>query len=87
MKVALVTGGSSGIGKAVVIRLAQTGYRVVACSRNLDSLAKVKNELSNKGLSIDIHSLDLQCEESIKACFSNSFKDLKPKLAKISLTS
>ena len=37
-RVALVTGGSSGIGAAVVRRLAMHGLRVVACARRLDRI-------------------------------------------------
>ena len=36
-KVAIVTGGSSGIGLEMVKRLIEKGYRVVANSRNITS--------------------------------------------------
>jgi len=37
-RVALVTGGSSGIGAAVVRQLAIRGLKVVACARRLDMI-------------------------------------------------
>ena len=37
-RVALVTGGSSGIGAAIVRRLANHGLKVVACGRQLDRI-------------------------------------------------
>jgi len=37
-RVALVTGGSSGIGAAVVRRLANHGLKVVACARRVDRI-------------------------------------------------
>jgi NAD(P)-dependent dehydrogenase (short-subunit alcohol dehydrogenase family) len=43
--VALVTGGSRGIGRAVVGALARADWRVYYCSRSRDSLARAQQEL------------------------------------------
>jgi 3-oxoacyl-[acyl-carrier protein] reductase len=40
-RVAFVTGGSRGIGEAIVLALAADGYRVIAVARNADKLASV----------------------------------------------
>src|SRR5947209_1549028 len=40
----LVTGGSSGIGRATVLGFAAAGARVVAAARNFDRLAEVARE-------------------------------------------
>jgi len=47
-KLALVTGASRGIGKAIAIELAREGARVILVSRDLQQLKKVREEL--KGL-------------------------------------
>jgi len=44
--VALVTGGSRGIGRAVVEALAEDGYRVYFCSRNPESVSQAVGELT-----------------------------------------
>ncbi len=44
-KVALITGATSGIGKAISYKLAQAGMHVCMVGRNTKALAKQKNEL------------------------------------------
>ncbi len=44
-KVALVTGSTKGIGKAIAIRMAEQGARVVVSSRNQDACEEVAEEI------------------------------------------
>ncbi len=57
-KVALVTGGSRGIGKATAIEFAKAGADVVVASRKLPDLEKVADEirsLGRKSLAVSAH--------------------------------
>lgn len=52
-KIALVTGGTSGIGKEIVKELLDKGYNVVTCYHKNDNAAKeVEKEFNNKKLLI-----------------------------------
>jgi NAD(P)-dependent dehydrogenase (short-subunit alcohol dehydrogenase family) len=46
-KVALVTGGSSGIGRATAIGLAKAGYQVAICGRRTEALAETARAAGN----------------------------------------
>jgi 3-oxoacyl-[acyl-carrier protein] reductase len=46
--VALVTGGSRGIGRAIALRLAAMGASVAICGRDLKALQSVETELSGR---------------------------------------
>lgn len=48
-KTALVTGGSSGIGKTVALAYLEAGARVAIAGRNSDALRKVADELATAG--------------------------------------
>ena len=48
-RVAFVTGGSRGIGAAIVKRLARDGLHVVAVARNIDKLQQVCDEVTADG--------------------------------------
>lgn len=48
-KTAVVCGSTAGIGKAAAIELAKLGANVVLMARNADKLAKLKEQLPNKG--------------------------------------
>ena len=47
-KVAIVTGGGTGIGKAITKELSRLGCRVVIASRKLDKLEKAAEEINQE---------------------------------------
>lgn len=59
-KVAIVTGGSSGLGIQFAKALAKQGANVAVVARRMNKLEKVKEELENLG----VKSLALQCDVS-----------------------
>ena len=58
-RVALVTGGSRGIGAAIVKRLAKDGLHVVAMARGLDKLKAVCDEVNAAGGSAEPVACDI----------------------------
>jgi 3-oxoacyl-[acyl-carrier protein] reductase len=49
-KVAIVTGGSRGIGRAICFALAEEGCRVAFCARGEEQLRRTEAELNEKGV-------------------------------------
>lgn len=67
-RVALVTGASQGIGRAVALALAQQGATVALAARNEAKLAEVATEIASAGGTASAFVLDLSSEDSIKEC-------------------
>ena len=59
-KVALVTGGSAGIGKAIALSLGREGVRVAICGRSRETLQRAFEEVSSAVPSVQ----QIQCDVS-----------------------
>ncbi len=67
--VAIVTGGSRGIGAAIVLRLARVGYDLVATYREDEKAARRVASAVPVGARIEFLRADLQTDEGIEAPF------------------
>ncbi|AJY39947.1 MULTISPECIES: SDR family oxidoreductase [Burkholderia] len=65
-KVALVTGGGSGIGRCCAHELASLGAHVVLLGRNADKLANVSAEIHEDGARADAIACDIRDEDGVR---------------------
>ena len=69
-KVVLVTGGSSGIGKATARKMAEAGAITVTIARDQQTLDETRREFEAAGLSLITHAVDIasheQCDALVK---------------------
>ena len=68
-KVAVVTGGGTGIGKAVALALARDGFAVVISGRRQEPLERVTTEASRDKLEVVSVQVDVRDPTSVKAMF------------------
>ncbi len=73
-RVALITGGSLGLGKATAILFAQEGATVVITGRTEKTLKDVVAEAKEKGLSIEYMVSDVAKEEDCKKSVEETVK-------------
>jgi NAD(P)-dependent dehydrogenase (short-subunit alcohol dehydrogenase family) len=73
-KVAIVTGASRGIGKAIAAGYAREGASVVLASRSLDLLAAIEKQIKADGGEATALSLDVRNQESVNAMVEKTVK-------------
>ncbi|KUL31147.1 3-oxoacyl-ACP reductase FabG [Streptomyces regalis] len=66
-RVALVTGGTSGIGLAVARLLARQNHRVFIGARSADNVAETVKQLRDEGLDVDGTTLDVRSTDDARA--------------------
>jgi len=77
-KVALVTGGSRGIGRAIAWRLASLGAAVSLCGRDEATLQKTAAELAQAGARTFAQTADVTRSRDIAALVEATEKNLGP---------
>src|SRR5210317_1128207 len=79
-KHAIVTGGGSGIGKAISIAIAEQGAHVHILDMNTDNATSVVNEITSRGFSAVYKSCDVsdtsQTKEVIESIGSDNGIDI-----------
>ncbi|MGN8080621.1 SDR family NAD(P)-dependent oxidoreductase [Variovorax sp. 22077] len=63
----LVTGGASGMGRAIVERMARDGWRVVMADYNGELAERESQALRAAGLDVDCRAIDLTDESAVRA--------------------
>jgi NAD(P)-dependent dehydrogenase (short-subunit alcohol dehydrogenase family) len=70
-KVAVVTGASKGLGKAMALALGAAGANIALVARDVDQLNGVKQELENLGGQAQVFPADLLEEEQVRTLEKN----------------
>ena len=73
-KTVIITGGTTGIGKATALHFAKNGYNVVITSRNANKEASVIADFKQNGADITFLPLDVTNEEQVKSVIETTVK-------------
>ncbi|MBI1783905.1 SDR family oxidoreductase [Candidatus Sumerlaeota bacterium] len=66
-KVAVVTGGGTGLGRAMSLRLAELGANLVIASRKIENLEPTAEEIRAKGVECLAHAIDIRDFSKVEA--------------------
>lgn len=75
-RVVLVTGASSGIGRATALHLASTGWDLALVSRNAPVLEEVADECRARGARALVVTADVSDEDAVEAAFTRTVSEL-----------
>jgi 3-oxoacyl-[acyl-carrier protein] reductase len=76
--IALVTGGSRGIGRAIAVRLASLGAAVAICGRDANALNEASAELAGLGGRVFFHAADVTRSSDVDALVAKTESALGP---------
>jgi short-subunit dehydrogenase len=65
-KVVIITGGSSGIGKALAMEFGKKGSKILITGRNVQELSKAEQELKQSGIAVHTLQSDVSIEADNK---------------------
>jgi 2-keto-3-deoxy-L-fuconate dehydrogenase len=74
-KLAVVTGGASGIGRAVAQRFASSGACVRVLDIDEDAAKTVASEIASSGGNAKAYGCDVSQHDSVKTAFNNVFQE------------
>lgn len=80
MKTALITGATSGIGRATAIRFAREGIKLILCGRRKDRLEELKTQLS---VETEVHILNFDVRDRSEVL--DKIKSLPEEFSKIDI--
>src|SRR4051812_33584931 len=66
-KIALVTGASSGVGRATAISLAQAGWQVGITARRKEALQQTIEQAGTAGGNMHIYAMDIANKSAVEA--------------------
>ena len=64
-KVSVITGGGSGIGKAIAKKFAGAGSHVHVLEMNVDDASVLANDIAGSGGKVEIHICDVSIQENV----------------------
>ncbi|WP_326565529.1 SDR family NAD(P)-dependent oxidoreductase [Amycolatopsis rhabdoformis] len=66
-KVLIVTGATSGMGRAVALGAAAAGYTVVATGRDANRMARLEKDAADRGTELDVRFLEITDHPAVAA--------------------
>ena len=73
-KTAIVTGASRGIGRAIAEQFGKEGASLVLCSRHLDAVQRVAEDLQEQGVQVAVTEADISVKAQVESLIDFALK-------------
>ncbi len=75
-KVAIVTGGGTGLGKEMSLKLAREGAKVVIASRSIENLQATANLIGEEGGTVLVVPTDVRDHSQVRSISQNHCREI-----------